>query len=103
MGGFKPDALIVGAGHNGLVCAFYLARAGLKVTMLERRGVVGGAAVTEEFHPGFRNSTAASTVPLLNRTVAADLDLASHGLSIVLRRLANFLPLNARESFEVGA
>ena len=46
------DALIIGGGHNGLVCAFYLARAGLKVTVLERRGVVGGAAVTEEFHPG---------------------------------------------------
>ena len=52
------DVLVIGAGHNGLVCAYYLAAKGLKVTMLERRHVVGGAAVTEEFHPGFRNSTA---------------------------------------------
>jgi phytoene dehydrogenase-like protein len=59
------DALIIGAGHNGLVCAFYLARAGLKVRLLERRDVVGGAAVTEEFHPGFRNSVASYTVSLL--------------------------------------
>ena len=49
----ETEALIIGGGHNGLVCAFYLARAGLKVTVLERRHVVGGAAVTEEFHPGF--------------------------------------------------
>ena len=60
------DALIVGAGHNGLVCACYLAAAGLRVRMLEKRPVVGGAAVTEEFTPGFRNSTASYTVSLLN-------------------------------------
>jgi phytoene dehydrogenase-like protein len=87
------DVLILGAGHNGLVCAFYLARARLKVTMLERRSVVGGAAVTEEFHPGFRNSTASYTVSLLNPKVAADMDLAGHGLRIVERKVANFLPL----------
>ena len=79
------DALIVGGGHNGLVCAFYLARAGLKVTVLERRGVVGGAAVTQEFHPGFRNSVAAYTVSLLNPKVIADMDLAGHGLRVVER------------------
>ncbi|HVA17141.1 MAG TPA: FAD-dependent oxidoreductase, partial [Candidatus Dormibacteraeota bacterium] len=50
------DIVIIGAGHNGLVTAFYLARAGFKPLVLERRGVVGGAAVTEEFHPGFRAS-----------------------------------------------
>ena len=60
------DVLIIGAGHNGLVCAYYLAKAGMKVTVVERRHVVGGAAVTEEFHPGFRNSTASYTVSLLN-------------------------------------
>src|SRR5690606_8319366 len=56
------DALIIGAGHNGLVCAFYLARAGLNVRIVEARDVVGGAAVTEEFAPGFRNSVASYTV-----------------------------------------
>ena len=91
----KPrDAVIVGGGHNGLVCAAYLAAAGLKVTVLERRGVVGGAAVTEEFHPGFRNSVAAYTVSLLNPKVIRDLDLPRHGLRVVERKLSNFLPLD---------
>jgi phytoene dehydrogenase-like protein len=96
------DVVVIGGGHNGLVCAFYLARAGLKVTVLERRGVVGGAAVTEAFHPGFRNSTASYTVSLLNPKVIADMDLAGHGLRIVLRRLSNFLPLNEREYLATG-
>ena len=96
------DAVIIGAGHNGLVCAFYLARAGLKVTVLERRGVVGGAAVTEEFHPGFRNSVASYTVSLLNPKIIADLDLHGHGLRVVERKLPNFLPLNDREYLETG-
>ncbi|HTI96687.1 MAG TPA: FAD-dependent oxidoreductase, partial [Rudaea sp.] len=74
------DAILVGGGHNGLTCAAYLARAGLKVLVLEKRGVVGGAAVTEEFHPGFRNSVAAYTVSLLQPKVIRDLDLAAHGL-----------------------
>ena len=52
------DAVIIGGGHNGLVCAYYLASAGLNVKLCERRPIVGGAAVTEEFHPGFRNSVA---------------------------------------------
>src|ERR1700730_13388919 len=88
----RGDALIIGGGHNGLVCAAYLAAAGLKVTVLERRSVVGGAAVTEEFHPGFRNSVAAYTVSLLNPKIIRDLDLAGHGLRLVERRCANFLP-----------
>src|SRR5690242_3919903 len=87
------DAIVVGAGHNGLACACYLAKAGLKVKVLERRPVVGGAAVTEEFHPGFRNSVAAYTVSLLQPKVIRDLRLAEHGLRIVERPLANFLPL----------
>ncbi|RKQ96443.1 phytoene desaturase family protein [Maricaulis maris] len=87
------DILIVGGGHNGLVCAAYLAKAGLKVTVLERRDVVGGAAVTEEFHPGFRNSVASYTVSLLNPKIIADLDLHGHGLEIVERKIGNFLPL----------
>lgn len=97
------DALIIGAGHNGLVCATYLARAGLKVTILERRDVVGGAAVTEEFHPGFRNSVAAYTVSLLQPKVIRDLDLHRHGLRIVERKLGNFLPLPDGQSLRVGA
>lgn len=87
------DVLLVGGGHNGLTCAAYLARAGLRVTVLERRGVVGGAAVTEEFHPGFRNSVASYTVSLLQPRVIEDLDLRGHGLRIVPRRRGNFLPL----------
>jgi phytoene dehydrogenase-like protein len=86
------DAVIIGGGHNGLVCAAYLAAAGLKVTVLERRDVVGGAAVTEEFHPGFRNSVAAYTVSLLNPKVIRDLDLPAHGLRVVERKIGNFLP-----------
>jgi phytoene dehydrogenase-like protein len=87
-----PDVLIVGAGHNGLVCAFYLAKAGLKVRMLERRHIVGGAAVTEEFHPGFRNSTASYTVSLLQPKVIADMALHERGLVILDRPYSNFLP-----------
>lgn len=87
-----PEVLIIGAGHNGLTCAAYLAKAGLRVKVVERRSVVGGAAVTEEFCPGFRNSVAAYTVSLLNPKIISDLDLHAHGLRIVERRAQNFLP-----------
>ncbi len=86
------DVVIIGAGHNGLTCAAYLGMAGLKVKVLERRSIVGGAAVTEEFHPGFRNSVAAYAVSLLNRKIITDLRLFDHGLKIVERRAQNFLP-----------
>ena len=86
------DVVIIGAGHNGLTCAAYLGMAGLKVKVVERRAVVGGAAVTEEFYPGFRNSVAAYTVSLLNPKIIADLRLADHGLRIVERRAQTFLP-----------
>ena len=98
----KTDVLIIGAGHNGLVCAYYLAKSGLKVTVWERRGIVGGAAVTEEFHPGFRNSVASYTVSLLNPKIIADMDLAGHGLTIVERKIANFLPINDRDYLLTG-
>jgi phytoene dehydrogenase-like protein len=88
------DAVVVGGGHNGLVCAFYLARAGYRVRVLERRGIVGGAAITEEFHPGFRNSTASYSVSLLNPKVIADMALARHGLRVVIRPLSYFSPVD---------
>src|ERR1700721_3674199 len=88
----SSDVVIIGAGHNGLTCAAYLGMAGLSVKVLERRPVVGGAAVTEEFCPGFRNSVASYTVSLLNPKIVGDLQLADHGLRIVERRAQNFLP-----------
>jgi len=90
----RADVVIVGAGHNGLTCAAYLAGAGLDVLVVEQNDVVGGAAVTEEFHPGFRNSLAAYTVSLLNPRVVADLKLHRHGLTIVERPAANFWPVD---------
>jgi phytoene dehydrogenase-like protein len=86
------DAIIIGGGHNGLVCANYLAMAGKKVKIFESRGIIGGAAVTEEFHPGFRNSVASYTVSLLNPKVISDLELNKYGLQIVHRKVNNFWP-----------
>src|SRR5439155_11356748 len=96
------DVVVIGGGHNGLVCAAYLAAAGASVCVIERRHVVGGAAVTEEFHPGFRNSTASYTVSLLHPKVIRDLRLAQHGLTIIERPLSNFLPLSDHDYIEVG-
>ncbi len=93
---------MIGAGHNGLTCACYLAKSGLKVGVFERRHIVGGTAVTEEFHPGFRNSTASYTVSLLDPGVSADLRLAEHGLRILERPMQNFLPLPDGDSFSAG-
>jgi phytoene dehydrogenase-like protein len=101
-GASRYDAIVIGAGHNGLTCACYLARAGLKVGIFERRTVIGGAAVTEEFHPGYRNSTASYTVSLLHSKVLRELRLAEHGLSIVERPMQNFLPLQDGSAFCAG-
>jgi phytoene dehydrogenase-like protein len=98
----RYDAVVIGGGHNGLVCAAYLAGAGLSVRVLERRNVLGGAAVTEEFHPGFRNSTASYTVSLLHPKVIHELCLKEHGLKIVERPMSNFLPLPGGEYLKVG-
>ncbi|WP_417591987.1 phytoene desaturase family protein [Parasphingorhabdus sp.] len=96
------DALIIGGGHNGLVCAYYLARAGMKVRILEARGVIGGAAVTEEFHPGFHNSTASYTVSLLQPKIITDMELVKRGYRVIERPRSNFLPLGGGEYLLVG-
>ncbi len=98
----SKSALILGGGHNGLVCAFYLARAGVRVTVCERRNVVGGAAVTEAFHPGFRNSVASYTVSLLHQRVIDDMGLHAQGLRIVERPIANFLPTDDGGYLKMG-
>lgn len=77
------DVIVVGGGHNGLTAAAYLGRAGKRVLVLERRGLVGGAAITQEFHPGYRNSVASYTLSLLRGEIIRDLELGRHGLETV--------------------
>jgi phytoene dehydrogenase-like protein len=96
------DVVIIGGGHNGLVCSSYLAMAGLQVVVLDQRSVVGGAAVTEEFSPGFSNSVASYAVSLLNPKIIRDLNLTAHGLRIVGRPIANFLPLDDDRFLKIG-
>jgi phytoene dehydrogenase-like protein len=79
----QRDVVIIGGGHNGLVTAFYLAKAGFKPLVLERRAQVGGAAITEEFHPGFRGSILSHSAGPLRPDVVRDMDLARHGLKLV--------------------
>jgi phytoene dehydrogenase-like protein len=88
------DVIIVGGGHNGLVTAFYLAKAGFKPLVLERRAQVGGAAITEEFHPGFRCSTLAHNAGSLRADVVRDMQLKQHGLELVTPEVstASLLP-----------
>ena len=96
------NALIIGGGHNGLVCAFYLAKSGYQVSVYEKRAIVGGAAVTEEFHPGFKNSVASYTVSLLNPEIIEEMELKKRGLEIVKRPLSNFLPINDTTYLKLG-
>ena len=86
------DAIVVGGGHNGLACAAFLAKAGKRVLVLERRHVLGGAAVSEEVFPGFTFSVCSYVVSLLRPWIIRELDLARHGLEIIPLD-ASFLPL----------
>src|ERR687887_1885529 len=86
------DIIIVGAGHNGLVTAAYLARAGMRVLVLERRELVGGACVTEELWPGFKVSTAAYVNSLLRPEIIRDLELGRHGFELLPRSPSSFTP-----------
>jgi phytoene dehydrogenase-like protein len=87
------DAVVIGAGHNGLTCAAYLGMTGLKVKVLEKRNTIGGAAVTEEFHPGFRNSVAAYAVSLLNPKVIHDLHLHEHSRFSMMAAVSRKWPI----------
>src|SRR6202140_4101597 len=82
------DVVIVGGGHNGLVAAFYLAKAGFNPLVLERRGQVGGAAITEEFHPGFRSSVLAHSAGPLRSEVVRDMRLEKHGFKLITPEVA---------------
>ncbi|MHB8511722.1 MAG: phytoene desaturase family protein [Actinomycetota bacterium] len=95
----RYDAIIVGAGHNGLVAAAYLARAGRSVLVLERRDVIGGAAVTEQIAPGFRMSSASYSLSLLRPDIYNDLELARHGLVIAPKDPQMFVPLSDGRHF----
>src|ERR1700687_1144741 len=84
----KRDVLIIGGGHDGLVTAFYLAKAGYKPLVLERRAQPGGAAITEEFHPGFRCSTLAHSAGPLRPDIVRDMQLVKHGLNMIPTEVA---------------
>src|SRR5215210_7020501 len=99
----KYDAIIIGAGHNGLVTAAYLARAGRKVLVLERREVIGGCVVTEELWPGFKVSTASYVNSLFRPEIIRDLELKRHGFKMLPRNPSSFSPLPDGRSLMLGA
>jgi phytoene dehydrogenase-like protein len=86
------DAIVIGGGHNGLVAACYLAKASKKVLVLERYHTVGGAAITEEIHPGFRVSVASYSLSLMRPEIIADLRLADYGFSVYAKNPSLFMP-----------
>jgi len=96
------DAIIIGGGHNGLVCAAYLARAGQKVCVLERRHVLGGCATTEELWPGYKVSTAAYVISLFLPQIIRELKLKDYGLAILPRNPSSFTPLPDGRSLLLG-